>query len=87
LALLPPPQGFNGLLLVVSHDRAFMDNAVDRLLVLTGDAKVRLFDGCYSEYLEAREAEEQAAAAAGAAVATAAGQAQDRCVTHQPAGM
>jgi ATP-binding cassette subfamily F protein uup len=68
------------LLLVVSHDRAFMDNAVDRLLVLTGDGKVRLFDGSYSEYLDARQAEEDAAVAAGAAVAAAAGQAQDRCV-------
>ncbi|MEW5303767.1 MAG: hypothetical protein WDW36_006426 [Sanguina aurantia] len=45
-------RGFKGLLLVVSHDRAFMDNVSDQLLVLKGDGGVRLFDGCYSEYLE-----------------------------------
>lgn len=42
-------RGFKGLLLVVSHDRAFMDNVSDQLLVLKGDGGVRLFDGCYSE--------------------------------------
>ncbi|KAG2438575.1 hypothetical protein HXX76_005125 [Chlamydomonas incerta] len=43
---------FKGVLLTVSHDRAFMDNVAERLLVLEGDGLVRLFDGNYSEYLD-----------------------------------
>jgi ATP-binding cassette subfamily F protein uup len=42
-------RAFQGVLLVVSHDRAFMDNVTDRLLVLKGDGYVRLFDGKYNE--------------------------------------
>ncbi|KAG2502161.1 hypothetical protein HYH03_000648 [Edaphochlamys debaryana] len=53
-------RAFRGVLLVVSHDRAFMDNTVDSLLVLKGDGLVRLFDGSYSEYLDLL-AEEEAA--------------------------
>ncbi len=42
-------RAFRGVLLTVSHDRAFMDNVAERLLVLEGDGLVRLFDGSYSE--------------------------------------
>jgi hypothetical protein len=48
LALLvhhPPPtnpEAYRGVLLVVSHDRAFMDATTDRLLVLKGDGLVGL---------------------------------------------
>lgn len=45
------------MLLVVSHDRTFMDNVADRLLILKGDGLVRLFDGTYSDYLDLVEAE------------------------------
>lgn len=40
---------FQGVLCVVSHDRAFLESTADRLLVLEGDGLVRVFDGPYSE--------------------------------------
>lgn len=40
---------YKGCLLVVSHDRTFMENLADRLFVVTGDGLVRMFDGLYSE--------------------------------------
>ncbi|GAX75302.1 hypothetical protein CEUSTIGMA_g2747.t1 [Chlamydomonas eustigma] len=55
-------KAYKGVLLVVSHDRAFMDAVAPRLLVLKGDGLVRMFQGSYSEYLslvaEEREEEE-----------------------------
>ncbi len=36
-------RGYKGVLLVVSHDRAFMDNVAPKLLVLKGDGIVRMF--------------------------------------------
>ena len=41
---------FQGCLLIVSHDRYFMDRLVDHLLVLEGDGVVRDFPGNYSQY-------------------------------------
>jgi len=41
---------FQGCLLIVSHDRYFMDKLVDHLLVLEGDGVVRDFPGNYSQY-------------------------------------
>jgi ATP-binding cassette subfamily F protein uup len=41
---------FQGCLLIVSHDRYFMDRLVDHLLVLEGDGLVRDFPGNYSQY-------------------------------------
>jgi len=41
---------FQGCLLIVSHDRYFMDRLVDHLLVLEGDGLVRDFPGNYSLY-------------------------------------
>ncbi|PNW81895.1 hypothetical protein CHLRE_06g265100v5 [Chlamydomonas reinhardtii] len=62
---------FRGVLLTVSHDRAFMDNVAERLLVLEGDGLVRLFDGNYSEYLEIMDERDEAEkAAAGGACST-----------------
>jgi ATP-binding cassette subfamily F protein uup len=51
---------FAGCLLLVSHDRYFMDHLVDQLFVFEGDGKIRLFNGNYSDYrdwLEEREVE------------------------------
>lgn len=63
-AAFPLHQVYRGVLLVVSHDRAFMDNSTDRLLVLKGDGLVRLFGGTYTEYLEMLEQEKFEAEAA-----------------------
>ena len=41
---------YQGCLLIVSHDRYFMDRLVDHLLVLEGDGLVRDFPGNYSLY-------------------------------------
>jgi ABC transport system ATP-binding/permease protein len=50
---------FTGCLLLVSHDRYFMDHLVNQLFVFEGDGQIRLFNGNYSDYrdwLEEREA-------------------------------
>jgi len=41
---------YQGCLLIVSHDRYFMDRLVDHLLVLEGNGVVRDFPGNYSQY-------------------------------------
>ncbi|MCQ2176436.1 MAG: ABC-F family ATP-binding cassette domain-containing protein [Bacteroidales bacterium] len=41
---------FKGTLVIVSHDRHFMDRIADHLLVFTGDGNVKDFTGTFSEY-------------------------------------
>lgn len=41
---------FQGCLLIVSHDRYFMDRLVDHLLVFEGNGEIRDFPGNYSQY-------------------------------------
>jgi ATP-binding cassette subfamily F protein uup len=41
---------FPGCLLIVSHDRYFMDRLVDHLLVFEGDGVIRDFPGNYADY-------------------------------------
>ena len=43
-------QNYKGCLLVVSHDRFFLDETVDQLFVFEGDGKVKGFMGNYSQY-------------------------------------
>jgi len=43
---------FNGCLLIVSHDRYFMDKLVDHLFVFEGQGVVNEFNGNYSDYRE-----------------------------------
>lgn len=43
---------FKGCLIVVSHDRYFMDKVVDHLLVFHGNAQIQNFPGNYSQYRE-----------------------------------
>ena len=45
--------------IVVSHDRYFMDKVVDHLLVFKGQGDIRDFPGNYSDYRDWREAKEQ----------------------------
>ncbi len=55
-------QNYKGCLLVVSHDRFFLDETVDQLFVFEGDGKVKGFMGNYSqyhEYLENKTREEK----------------------------
>lgn len=51
---------FNGCLLLVSHDRYFMDHLVDQLFIFEGDGKIRPFNGNYSDYRTWIEEEEEA---------------------------
>jgi len=41
---------FAGCLLLVSHDRYFMDHLVNQLFVFEGDGQIRLFNGNYTDY-------------------------------------
>lgn len=41
---------FGGCLLLVSHDRYFMDHLVEQLFVFDGDGKISVFNGNYSDY-------------------------------------
>lgn len=50
---------FPGVLLVVSHDRFFMDKTVDQLWLMEGKGEMKTFPGNYSEYLFAEEIRKQ----------------------------
>ena len=45
-------ENFNGCVIVVSHDRYFLDRTVEFILAIESDAKVRLYPGNYSVYLD-----------------------------------
>lgn len=45
-------QDFPGCVIVVSHDRYFMDKVVDHLLVFNGEGQIRDFPGNYTQYRE-----------------------------------
>lgn len=45
-------QDFAGCVIVVSHDRYFMDKVVDHLLVLKGEGEIQDFPGNYTQYRE-----------------------------------
>ncbi len=45
-------QQFQGSLIIVSHDRYFMDRIVDHVLAFEGDGKIKDFTGNFSEYRE-----------------------------------
>ena len=47
---------YRGTLLLVSHDREFLDNVVTSTFVLEGDAAVRTYPGGYDDYLRQRSA-------------------------------
>lgn len=57
-------QDFGGCLIVVSHDRFFMDKLVQHYFIFEGDGVISDFNGTYREYREQvalRESEEKAA--------------------------
>ncbi|MBO5751023.1 MAG: ATP-binding cassette domain-containing protein [Kiritimatiellae bacterium] len=55
---------YKGTLLLVSHDREFLDNVVTSTFVLEGDAQVRTYPGGYEEYFAQSAARRQAQQAA-----------------------
>lgn len=50
-------RGFKGCLIVVSHDRFFLDSIVDHLFVLEGGGVIKDFPGNYTEYREYADAQ------------------------------
>ena len=60
-------QDFPGCVIVVSHDRYFMDKVVDHLLVFKGDGEIQDFPGNYTQYrdyqkMKSKEEEQQKSA-------------------------
>ncbi len=51
---------FKGCLIVISHDRYFLDNIVDHLFVLEGDGVIKDFPGGYSDYRTWKNEQEKA---------------------------
>ncbi|HTF19206.1 MAG TPA: ABC-F family ATP-binding cassette domain-containing protein [Chryseolinea sp.] len=54
---------FTGCLMLVSHDRYFMDHLVNQLFVFEGDGKIRLFNGNYTDYRDWLSDQEEIAVA------------------------
>lgn len=54
-------RSFKGCVIVVSHDRYFMDKVVDHLLVFYGNAEIKDFPGNYTRFREWKEAQDQLA--------------------------
>lgn len=48
-------EGFDGGLLIVSHDRYFLDKLCDKLFVFEGEGKIRDYPGNYSDYRTERK--------------------------------
>ena len=49
--------GFQGAVIVVSHDRYFLDKVVNRMFAFTGNGKIKQYEGGYSDYKIAKEEE------------------------------
>jgi len=45
-------KNFQGCLIIISHDRYFMDKLVDHIFVFLGDGEIKDFPGNYSNYME-----------------------------------
>ena len=48
-------KNFKGELIMVTHDRYFLDNVADRILEFDGQGHIRQYEGGYTDYLEAHE--------------------------------
>jgi ATP-binding cassette subfamily F protein uup len=52
-------KSFSGCVIIVSHDRFFMDKIVDHLFVFRGEGQVKDFPGNYSDYRDWKEGQEK----------------------------
>lgn len=48
---------FDGIIIIVSHDRYFLDRTVNRIFSFEGKGEIRQFEGGYSDYLIRKELE------------------------------
>lgn len=46
---------FSGIVVMVSHDRYFLDNVADRILAFDAMGRIKQYEGGYSDYLEAKK--------------------------------
>ena len=53
-------QNFQGSLIIVSHDRYFMDRIVDHVMAFEGEGQIKDFTGNFSEYREMKNQEQRA---------------------------
>lgn len=90
---------FPGCLIVVSHDRYFLDRVVDHIFRFEGDGRISQYPGNYSEFLESRKSmqpvapaepkqskssgSKQSVAAAGKAAGTSAGEKPTRKISFK----
>lgn len=51
--------GYKGCLIIVSHDRSFMDNIVDHIFVFDGEGKIRDYHSNYTEYRATKQQKER----------------------------
>ncbi len=51
-------ENFSGCLVLVSHDRYFMDHLVDHLFIFEGNGSIRLFNGNYTDYRTQEDAKQ-----------------------------
>ena len=51
--------GYKGCLVIVSHDRSFMDNIIDHLFVFEGDGRIRDYHSNYTQYMAERQQRER----------------------------
>lgn len=49
--------GFAGIVIVVSHDRYFLDRTVDRIFSFEGGGRLKQYEGGFSDYYEKKQAE------------------------------
>ncbi|WP_405898208.1 ABC-F family ATP-binding cassette domain-containing protein [Streptomyces sp. NBC_00727] len=77
--------GWPGSMIVISHDRFFVERTTDRVMALLGDKSLRMMPRGIDEYLERRQQQVQTAAPAAAAPATSQAAAPAPAVSAQAA--
>ncbi|MBC7774506.1 MAG: ABC-F family ATP-binding cassette domain-containing protein [Phycisphaerae bacterium] len=76
-------EDFPGCLVVVTHDRYFMDRLVDHLFIFEGDGKIKDFNGSYAEYRAQKRSEKQVTDAGAVSVGSTAFSSQPSTVNSQ----
>ncbi|MYS28108.1 ABC transporter ATP-binding protein, partial [Streptomyces sp. SID7804] len=77
--------GWPGSMIVISHDRFFVERTTDRVFALLGDGTLRMLPRGIDEYLERRKRMEEAAAAAAVPAAAAQSATPERSAADQRA--
>lgn len=78
---------FPGVVLVVSHDRFFLDRVADRIVAFEGDSRVVIQEGNYSYYVEKRKEQLARSKPIASASPVAAAPSKDRARAERPRKM